>query len=239
MSSNFRIYPLFELSMCKKEVAFMLFNVYPCITFKTDAISVIFDPIGIDPARCGHIDVIVITHEHMDHFNETLVRKLQQENNAFVLTTPFIASRLYAGGGASGRKRKEAEAEDKEKEKMMIKDMKAGDSFCVKDTLFFAKSSAHPAIQPLSFIIKTHCTTLYHPDDSKPFEGMNTIREKYKPDIMLYTGTSVRNMIEIAEKIRPNEVVSYADPRFEKVRLGGVKVKTLKPFEIYQITNKF
>jgi L-ascorbate metabolism protein UlaG (beta-lactamase superfamily) len=227
---------IFKLAVAKGEIACMLLNTYSSIIIKTNLLTTLFDPVGIEQSKCKDIDVdvIVVTHEHVDHFNEELVRKLQRQNNAFVLATPFIASRLRASTSLN------TEAEDKEKE--MIKGMKVGDSFGINDTIFFAEYSAHPAIQPLSFVIKTESATIYHPDDSKAFAGMTAMRNRYMPDLMLYTGTSVGNMVEIAEKIGPKMVISYADPRFEdikiKQRIPHTATKTIKQLQVFLYKNK-
>lgn len=182
----------------------------------------IFDPVKISLEDYIEADAIVITHEHLDHFDRELVRKLQKKTDALILTTPFVAQRLPG--------------ED-------TRALEVGESFVIKDVRLYAERCEHPANQPLAFIISTeNGITIYHPSDSEPFPEMTGIGERYKPDILVYFGTSLEKATQIARLVKPQVVVSYyADIRSQlefaerlRIELPEANMKTIKRFEIYQ-----
>lgn len=213
---------IFNLRVSSGKIALVWFNSYSGIIVKTPITTLIFDPVKIELEEHIQADAIVITHEHSDHFDPELVRELQKKTNATVLTTPFVAQRL------PGEK---------------IKALKVNDSFVLKDVELHAERCDHPANQPLSFIMSTNYgITVYHPSDSDSFPEMVELEKKYKPNILLYLGTSLGNAAQIARLVRPQTVVScYTDMESErklieamKIRAPETQVKMLKRFEVYQ-----
>ena len=159
------------------------------------------------------IDLIIITHEHSDHFEPDLIIELQKKTDALVLTTPFVAQKL-------------------KKMKTYVKPLKVGDSFILDTATFCAEHSNHPANQPLSFVVCNEIATIYHPNDSRPFPEMSLIARKHSPDIMIYTGNLIGAIPEIVDLIKPGLIVTYPDPRLKHIDMPGVAVKALKPGEI-------
>ena len=211
---------ILDVNVPKGEVAFSLLNTYSTIVVKTDSLTAIFDPVEIELYEGDVIDVIIITHEHSDHFDQDLVIDIHKQKKIPVLTTPFLAQRLDELGE-------------------YVKPLKVGDSFGLKDTTFYAEYSNHSANQPLSFIICTKVANIYHPNDSRPFHEMSLIRRKYSPDLMIYTGNSLGEIPEIVDMIRPRTIVSYSDPRFKDMDIPGVEIKTLNHGEVYSYSSSF
>ncbi|MBA7495551.1 hypothetical protein ES702_06138 [subsurface metagenome] len=216
---------IFDFQVSPGKIALVWFNSYSGIIIKTPISTLIFDPVRIKLEECIQADVIAITHEHFDHFDPELVRGLQKKTNAPVLTSPFVAQRLPS---------------DK------VKSLRVGDSFRIKDVKLHAEYCDHPANQPLSFVISTESgITIYHPNDSNPFGGMAKLRERFKPDILLYFGTSLEKASQIARLVRPQVILSYytdmeSRRRFtDKVEreVPGTNATIIKRFEIYQYPN--
>ena len=205
---------IFDVSVTKGEFALSFLNTYSTVVLKTDSMTAIFDPVKVKCRDEDTIDLIIITHEHSDHFERDLVINLQKQKNALVLTTPFLAQKL-------------------EEIEEYVKPLKVEDSFKSKDISFYAEYSNHQANQPLSFVICSETVTIYHPNDSRPFPEMSVIREKYNPGLMLFTGTLLGEMPEMAEMIRPKVIVSYSDPRLQKMKIPGIEIKALNPGEVY------
>ncbi|MFH1351858.1 MAG: MBL fold metallo-hydrolase [Pseudomonadota bacterium] len=205
---------IFEVSVPQGGVAFALLNTYSTIVIKTDSLTALFDPVKIKLKEEDGIDLIIITHEHSDHFEQNLVLDLQKEKNAVVLTTPFLAHMLGDLGG-------------------YVKSLRVGDSFKKKDAFFYAEYSNHPGNQPLSFVIGTKGINIYHPNDSRPFPEMTLIKRRFRPELMLYTGNGLGDIPEIAGMISPKVVVSYSDPRFKEMKIAGVEIKMLDQGEVY------
>jgi L-ascorbate metabolism protein UlaG (beta-lactamase superfamily) len=180
---------------------------------KTHLATFFFDPVKLNldssPFDASTIDAIVITHEHSDHFDKGLVLEMQGRSGAQILTTPYVARKL--GGNTEG--------------------LGAGEKVKIKDMTFYAERCVHPANQPLAFVMKTGGVTIYHPSDSEAFPEMKEIKNKYKPDILLYLGTTKKELVEITELVRPKIVVSYFAPRFADLKVPGVQLKMVNQFE--------
>ena len=205
---------IFNYPVPKGTIALALLNTYSTLVIKTDSLTAIFDPVEIKIGKEEKIDLIIITHEHSDHFDQALVINIQRQKNAHILTTPFIAKQLGELGG-------------------FLRPLKIGDSFKSNEIAFCAEYSNHPGNQPLSFVICHDVATIYHPNDSRPFPEMRSIRKKYNPDLMVYTGNSLREIPEIAALIRPKTILSYRDQRFKNMEIPGIEIKTVKHGEVY------
>lgn len=217
---NFR--QIFDLEIPPGKVAVGWFNSYSGIIVKTSKATLIFDPVKISLDECIQAEAIVITHEHLDHFDPELVARLQRKTQAQVLTTPFVARHLTCG---------------------RVNALRVNDHIAVGDVELHAHASLHPANQPLSFLISTESgIAIYHSDDSEPFPEMRELGEKYKPQILLFSGTSLEDGVQIAKLIEPKVVVSYYTSeelakRFEqeiRKELPQSETKIIKRFEIYQ-----
>ena len=213
---------IFNLRVSSGKIALLWFNSYSGIIIKAPETTLIFDPVKVKLEEYIQADAIVVTHEHFDHFDPGLVRELQKKTNATVLTTPFVAQRL---GGEK------------------TKALKAGDSFALKDIDLHAERCDHPANEPLSFVISVKSgITVYHPSDSDSFPEMVELEKKYKPNILLYLGTSLENAAQIAKLVKPQTVVSYyTDTESERKFIEALKreapetqAKLIKQSEVYQ-----
>ena len=213
---------IFDLEPFPGKIALSWFNSYSGIVIKTPGTTLIFDPVGVSVEECVQADLIVVTHEHSDHFNSRLVKELGKKTDATILTTPFVAKRLP-------------------EEKTRV--LKVGDSYAVKDVEVHAERCDHPANQPLSFIISTiNGITVYHPSDSDPFWEMSELVGKYKPNVLLYVGVSPNNVAQMAKLIKPQVLVSLntdgeSQRKFARAlerEAPETQIKMIKRFEIYQ-----
>ena len=208
-----------DLSVPRGSLALVLFNVYSSLMLKTPHLTALFDPVklSLDKPHLAvpEVDAIIITHEHADHLDENLALEIERISQATIITTPFIAGRL-------------------EKKARRVHGLRAGDSVTVKGVTFYAEHCQHAANEPLAFIIKTEATTIYHPGDSAPFPEMATVGSRYQPEILLYLGTSKKNLIEIAEMVRPKIIVTYHDPRFATLKLPNTELRPIDQFQVFR-----
>lgn len=213
---------ILELNIPPAKLAIIWFNSYCGILVKTLSSALIFDPVKVSADEYIQADAIVITHEHLDHFDPELVRGWQRKAGAPILTTPFVARSLSNENTTT---------------------LRVGDSLTIRDIELRALRCDHPANEPLSFIIKTGSgLTIYHPSDSDPFAEMAEIGREYKPDILVYVGTSTTNAAQIARLTKPQIAVSlYTDAESEKKFIEAIRkeapatqAKVVKRFEIYQ-----
>ena len=215
-------FQIFSIEVPQGKVALSWINSYSAIVIKTAQTTLVFDPVSLDWEEHFHADVIVVTHEHYDHFSPGLVRKLQMKTKAPIVTTQFVAQKL--------------EEED-------TRILNTGELFSIKDVEIHGMHCEHAANGPLSFMISVqNGPRIFHPCDSKPFAEMDRIRKKHKPHILLYSGNSLENAAQIAELIRPQEAISYytdteSHQRFISLMKSGIptmRVKMIRQSEVYQ-----
>ncbi|MDY7019677.1 MAG: MBL fold metallo-hydrolase [Chloroflexota bacterium] len=213
---------IFEFNVPPTNLALSWFNSYSGVIIKTPRAILIFDPVKVRLEECIRADAIIITHEHIDHFDPKLVKELQRKTKAPILTTPFVAANLPHDN---------------------IKTLRVGDYVVIKDIELHASRCDHPANEPLSFIISTQSgINVYHPSDSEAFPEMVEIANKFKPDVLLYVGASLVNAAQIANLAHPKVVISfYTDIRSEEKFIEVLKrdapesqTKLIKRFEVYQ-----
>ena len=209
-----------------------MFNDYSGVIIKTPTSTLIFDPVDIELEKIQYADVIIVTHEHYDHFDAELVKKLQEQTKAVVVTTPFVGSQLEV-------------PEDK------LTCLKVGESIILGKVKLDALYSDHPGNQPLTFLITTDDNLkIYHTSDSRPYQGMKVIGEKNRLDITFCTvdiapGTSPESGVEVAKLTKTRVAIPYhtGQPemlkRFSQIITSdapGIEVKILRKFEIYEYT---
>ncbi len=201
-------------------------NSYSGVVIRTHHTTLLFDPVMMRVDGTIAIDAIVITHEHIDHFDPETVYELQKKTNAAVLATPFVTKRIRIV--SSGK----------------IKPLKIGDSAWIRDIALYTAYSFHPGHDPLSFFIKAHGITMFHPSDSDAYPGMKQLGETFRPELMLYFGTSFENGVRIAKLIRPKIVLVYDVRPYLLIRqfkealsheLPGGRLETMKQFEVYHL----
>jgi len=219
------------LTVPKGRVALTWFNEYSGTVIKTPTSTLIFDPVGIRSSDVPRADAIVITHEHVDHFEGGLTRDIQRQTGATVVTTPFVAEQLRAVPSEK------------------LRALRAGKVITIGNVQLNTMPSDHPGNQPLTFMITTEDNIrIYHSSDSRPFSEMKRIGEKYKPDIAFCTvdmapGTSPRSGAEVARLVQPKVAIPYHTDRGSplqefaailKREAPQITAKILQRFEVYK-----
>jgi len=51
---------------------------------------------------------------------------------------------------------------------------------------------------------------------------------------LLYLGTSKKNLIEIAEMVKPSIIATYPDPRFATLKLPNTELRLIGQFEVFR-----
>ena len=220
---------IFSVTVPEGKIALTWFNDYSGTVIRTPISTLIFDPVGIRLTDVPQADVIVITHEHLDHFEMGFTRGLQKQTGATVVTTPFVARQLRAVPS------------DK------LTALRAGESVSVGKVRLDAGYSDHPGNQPLTFMITANNIRVFHSSDSRPYPGMKRLREA-ELDIALCTvgiapGTSPRSGAEIAKLVRPRVAIPYHTDRERSLRefaailareAPEIRTKILRRFEVYE-----
>lgn len=183
----------------KGEVAIVWFNSYAGVAIKTPTKMLVIDPVNVNAKAFPTVDAVLITHEHYDHLDQTLIREIQKQTNCTVIADPTSTRRL---GNVVPEER--------------LVEAKPGFETRVGDVVVKAERCNHPpASTPITFLVRTEDgITVFHTADSLPFPEMREIGEREKPDIVFCTvgiapGTSPRTGVEIAKLVNPKVAVPY------------------------------
>jgi L-ascorbate metabolism protein UlaG (beta-lactamase superfamily) len=187
-----------EKTPAKNEILFVWLNRYAGITIKTPSKTLVIDPVDVKSRDFKNVDAILITHEHYDHFDQSLVSEIHRLTQCMIVADQTSARRLR--NVISSEKLNEVQPGSEVKlDKVSVK----------------AEKCNHPAATPVSFIITSEDgVKIFHSADSLPFPEMATIGEKEKLDVVFCTvgiapGASPETGLDIARLTKPKVAVPY------------------------------
>jgi len=182
----------------KNEILFVWFNRYAGVTVKTPSKTLVIDPVDVKPRDFKTVDAILITHEHYDHLDQSLISELCKLTQCTVVADPTSAKRLR-------------HVIPPEK----LHEIRPGSEVKVGEVSVRAESCNHPAATPVSFIITSEDgLKLFHTADSLPFPEMAAVGEREKLDVVFCTvgvapGASPETGVEIVRLTTPKVAVPY------------------------------
>jgi L-ascorbate metabolism protein UlaG (beta-lactamase superfamily) len=185
-------------SPVKNEILFVWFNRYAGVIIKTPSKTLIVDPVDVKPRDFKNVDAILITHEHYDHFDQSVVSEIHKQTLCVVVADPTSARRLR-------------NVIPPEK----LDEVQEGSEVKIGEVSVKAEKCNHPAATPVSFMITSEDNVkVFHTADSLPFPDMVAIGEKEKPDVVFCTvgiapSTSPETGAEIARLTKPKVAVPY------------------------------
>ncbi|MCS7115331.1 MAG: MBL fold metallo-hydrolase [Nitrososphaerota archaeon] len=226
-----------EKTPAKNEVLFVWFNRYAGVTIKTPSKTLVIDPVDVKPKSFQKIDAILITHEHYDHLDQSLISEVYKLSQCMVVADPTSAKRL----------RNIIPLEK-------LQEVQVGSEVKIGEVSVKAEKCNHPpAATPVTFIITSEDgVKIFHTADSLPFPEMAKIGEREKFDAVFCTvgiapGASPQTGFEIARLTKPKMAVPYhtgsaADlKRFaELVKKEALGITCLTPEvgKVYQVSKK-
>jgi L-ascorbate metabolism protein UlaG (beta-lactamase superfamily) len=224
-------------SPSKNEIYFTWFNKYAGVTIKTPSKTVVVDPVDVKPRDFKTIDAVLVTHEHYDHLDQSLVAEMHRLTQCIVVADPTSYKRL-----------RNVIPQDKLQEAKEGAEIKLGE-VAVK----VEKSNHPPAATPISYVVASEDgLRVFHTADSLPFPEMVTIGEREKLDVVFCTvgiapGASPETGVDIARLTKPKVAVPYhtgsaSDQKkfAELLKKELPKITCLIPEEgkIYQVSKK-
>jgi L-ascorbate metabolism protein UlaG (beta-lactamase superfamily) len=184
----------------QNEIAFKWLNNYSGITIKTPSKTLVVDPVDIKAREFVNVDAILITHEHYDHLDSLLLRKILERTRCEC---------IYADS-TSAKKLNSSISSEK------ILEMMPGTSDKIGKVIVEAKACNHPSsATPITFLITSEDgLKIYHTADSMPFPEMERIGEEFKPDLAFCAvgvalGVSPTTGMKVARMVRPKVAVPY------------------------------
>jgi L-ascorbate metabolism protein UlaG (beta-lactamase superfamily) len=188
-----------------ESIAIQWFNSYSGVSIKTLGKTLVIDPCAANGNAFADVDTILITHEHHDHFDASIVGEIFSLTNCMVVADPTTYELI------------EGIPKTKLVKAAIGTQLKFGDV-----QIYVEKSHHPPAATPVTYMIvcENGCT-IYHTSDSLPFTEMSDIGQRFKPDLTFCTigiapGASPRSGAEIAELVQPKVAVPYHGSRFSE-----------------------
>jgi len=202
----------------KNEILFVWFNHYAGVTIKTPSKTIVVDPVDVKPRDFKNIDAILITHEHYDHFDQSLISEIHKQTLCVVVADPTCARRLQ-------------NVIPPEK----LDEVQQGSEVKIGEVTVKAEKCNHPAATPVSFVITSEDgVKVFHTADSLPFPEMADIGEREKLDVVFCTvgiapGTSPETGADIAKLTKPKVAVPYHTGSTEDLKKFGEILKKEMP----------
>jgi L-ascorbate metabolism protein UlaG (beta-lactamase superfamily) len=182
----------------KNEILFVWFNHYAGITIKTPSKTLVIDPVDVKSKNFKNVDAILISHEHYDHFDPSLISEIHKQTKCLVAADQTSAKRL----------RNIISAEK-------LSEVQVGSEVKIDNVSVKVEKCNHPAATPVSFIITSEDgVKIFHTADSLPFQEMAALGEREKFDLVFCTvgiapGTSPQTGVDIAKLTKPRVAVPY------------------------------
>jgi L-ascorbate metabolism protein UlaG (beta-lactamase superfamily) len=182
----------------KNAILFVWFNQYSGILLKTPTKTFAIDPVDVKPKYLQNVDAIIITHEHYDHLDPTLVKEVQKITGCPIIADPASAFRLKPHVPI---------------DKLQV--IRVGDEIKVGEVSIKAAKSNHNAKYPNTYIITSEDgVKIFHTADSLPFPEMAKMGIDEKFDMVFCSvgitqGASPESGAQIAWLTKPPLAVPY------------------------------
>jgi L-ascorbate metabolism protein UlaG (beta-lactamase superfamily) len=206
-----------SLTLKKGEIAFLWFNSFSGVTLRTPSKTLVFDPADVEPETFKKVDAILITHDHHDHLDTSIVKDIHERTRCLVIADLTSAKKL-----------RKVVASDK------LREVRVGSELKIDNITVRAEGFNHPAATPVSFLVTTEDgVKIYHTGDTLPFPEMKRIGERFPPDIVFCTvgapapGASPRTGVEIVRMVKPKIAVPYHAPKTDSTRFAELLSKEI------------
>ncbi len=189
---------LTEKSPDKNSAIFVWFNNYAGVFLKTQTKTLVIDPVDVRARDFGHLDAVLITHEHYDHLDQRLVSEIQKLSQCDIIADQTSARSLRLVVPA---------------EKLF--EVREGDKTKIGEVGIAVQKCKHPAATPVTYVITTEDgLRIWHTADSSPFPEMAQIAKLESLDVVFCTvgiapGASPQSGSEIAWLTKPKVAVPY------------------------------
>ncbi len=184
---------VFEKAVPPGQVAIAWCNSYSGVVLRTSEVTLLLDPVKVPVHPRLRADLLLVSHEHSDHWDPPTLVALQRQTGAPLMAPPFIARRMYRW-----------------LPHQVVRPLQVGEEVVVRGCRLAALSCLHQAREALSFLFRTPTgLAVYLPGDSSPFPGMEEVRQRFRPQVLVHMGSSLRDGAEVARLIQPKTVVTY------------------------------
>jgi len=204
-----------SISLKKGEVAFLWFNNYSGVVIRTPTKTLVVDPVDVDPTIFKKVDILLITHEHHDHLDSSMIQEIYRRTKCTVIADSTSAGIL-----------KDVLPLGK------LHDMRVGKEVKFDSVSVRAEGFKHPATTPVSYLITSEDgVRVYHTGDSLPCPEMKRVGERSPPDVVFCTvgvpapGASPEMGLEIVKMVKPKVAVPYHASAADRKRFAELVAK--------------
>ncbi len=196
---------------------FTWINQYSGALIKTPTKTLLIDPVDVKPKDYPQIDALLITHEHYDHLDPSLVAAIQATSDC-----PVIAD------AASAKKLQNTLPPNK------IQQAQPGYETKIGGVTIKAQKSQHPAKAPVTYIVTSEDNLkIYHTSDSHPFPELALMAQREQFDMVFCTvgiapNATPQTGFEIAWLTKPPLVVPYHGSKQNQTKFAELIKRDLK-----------
>ncbi len=180
------------------------------ILLKTDGKVVLIDPANIisgsNVQKLQRLDVLLITHEHTDHFSQSATSSIQSQTGAVIVANPGAYTQLTAPIP----------------HEKLIK-MKSTQTQVVSGIEITAIASDHPGNEPLTYLLTMSPFSIYHGSDSGPISALEGYKGRARLALMptgIAPTASPDAALQMVRALQPNDVIPMHGSESDNARLG-------------------
>jgi L-ascorbate 6-phosphate lactonase len=162
---------------------------------RTTAATVLIDPFlspwdgrlyesALPPARAEGVDLVLCTHEHVDHFDATSAPAVAAASPGAVFVVPApIVDMVTEAGVAADRVVGVQPGDDLELAGVRIRPVPAMHGVSMEDAYGFGEELSGGLTRFLGFVVDAAGVRLYHAGDTIHFEGMESLLRDLEIDV--------------------------------------------------------
>ena len=141
---------------------------------------------ALTPEHCTDVDVVLITHEHVDHLDREGVGVMARRSPqaVFVVPTPIV-DMVTEAGIAPDRVRGMQPGHELELGGLTVRAVPARHGVSMEDAYGFGESLSGGMVRFLGYVVDVAGVRLYHAGDTIHFEGMEGMLRDLRPDVAM------------------------------------------------------
>jgi L-ascorbate 6-phosphate lactonase len=143
-------------------------------------------PTPLEPERAGAVDVVLCTHEHVDHFDAESAPAIAAASPraVFVVPTPIV-DMVTEAGIASDRVVGMQPGDPIEVAGLLVRAVPAMHGVTIEDAYGFGEELSGGLVRFLGFVIDAGGVRLYHAGDTIHYDGMETALRELTIDLAM------------------------------------------------------
>jgi L-ascorbate 6-phosphate lactonase len=141
---------------------------------------------ALTPDQCTDLDVVLCTHEHVDHLDRASVGAIARRSpqSVFVVPAPIV-DMVTEAGVAADRVVGMQPGQELELGGLRVRAVAARHGVSMDDAYGFGESLSGGMVRFLGYVIDVAGVRLYHAGDTIHYEGMEATLRELRPDVAM------------------------------------------------------